>query len=165
VDSVLEDVRLALRRLLKAPGFTALVVVTLGLGIGANTAAFGVVGGAFFGWSRAYERANELVMVSQRKGDDRWPPTPADFRDWQARSSGFAGLAAYHYRTVNVSSGAEAQRASAAYVSAPMFELLGVKPLFGRALLPGEGECRAAPRPVRRSVRTVQSAESVRSSS
>jgi putative ABC transport system permease protein len=138
MDTVLEDVRLALRRLLKAPGFTALVVVTLGLGIGANTAAFGVVGGAFFGWSRAYERASELVMVLQRKGDDRWSPTPADFRDWQARSSAFAGLAAYYYRTVNVSSGGEAGRASAAYVSASMFGLLGVKPLLGRAFLPGE---------------------------
>jgi putative ABC transport system permease protein len=140
MDTVLEDARLALRRLLKAPGFTALVVVTLGLGIGANTAAFGVVGGALFGWSRAYERASELVMVWQRKGDDRWSPTPADFRDWQARSSVFAGLAAYHYRTVNVSGEGEAARASAAYVSATMFELLGVKPLLGRAFLPGEDE-------------------------
>ena len=140
MDTVLEDARLALRRLLKAPGFTSLVVVTLGLGIGANTAAFGVVGGAFFGWSRTYERASELVMVWQRKGDDRWSPTPADFRDWQARSSAFAGLAAYHYRTVNVSGGGEAQRASAAYVSPPMFGLLGVKPLLGRGFQPGEDE-------------------------
>jgi len=107
MDTVLQDVRLALRRLLKAPGFTALVVVILGLGIGANTAAFGVVGGTFFGWSRAYERARELVMVAQRKGDDRWPPTPADFRDWQTRSAVFAGLAAYHYGTVNVSRAAK----------------------------------------------------------
>ena len=140
MDTVLEDVRLALRRLLKAPGFTALVVVTLGLGIGANTAAFGVVGGAFFGWSRAYERASDLVMVWQRKGDDRGATTPADFRDWQTRSTVFAGLAAYHYRTVNVSTGSGAERASAAYVSAPMFGLLGVKPLLGRAFLPGEDE-------------------------
>jgi len=140
VDSVLEDVRLAIRRLRKEPGFAALVVATLGLGIGANTAAFGVVSGAFFGWSRAYERSDELVMVTQRKGDDRWPATPADFRDWQARSPVFAGLAAYHYGTVNVSSGGEADRAAAAYVSARLFTLLGVKPLLGRGFLPGEDE-------------------------
>src|SRR5712692_4592132 len=98
MDTVLEDARLALRRLLKAPGFTALVVVTLGLGIGANTAAFGVVGGTFFGWSH---RRPCAARPSPARSRARRPP--ADFRDWQTRSPVFAGLAAYHYRTVNVS--------------------------------------------------------------
>jgi putative ABC transport system permease protein len=137
---VLDDVRLALRRLLKTPGFTAIVVATLALGIGANTAAFGIVNAAFFGWSRAFARAEELVTVWQIKGDDRWTPTPADFRDWQIRSRAFASLSAYHYGTVNLTRGTEADRAAAAYVSAPMFDVLGVKPLLGRAFLPGEDE-------------------------
>jgi len=140
METVLDDIRLGLRRLVKAPGFTAFVVATLGLGIGANTAAFGVVSGALSGWGRAYERADELVMVWQRKGDDRGAATPADFRDWQGRSAAFAGLAAYRYDSVNMSGGGEAARAPAAYVSARMFGLLGVKPALGRAFLPGEEE-------------------------
>ena len=119
LDGVLDDLRLALRRLLKTPGFTAIVVATLALGIGANTAAFGIVNAAFFGWSRGFARADELVMVWQLKGDDRWTPTPADFRDWQARSRAFAGLSAYHYGTVNLTRGAEADRAAARRRCAP----------------------------------------------
>ncbi len=137
---MLEDVRLAGRRLLKAPGFTAVVVATLALGIGANTTAFGIVNAALFGWSRAFARADDLVMVWQRKGDALWAPTPADFRDWQARNRVFDGLSAYHYGTINLTRGAEAERVAAAYVSASIFEVLGVTPRLGRAFLPGEDE-------------------------
>jgi putative ABC transport system permease protein len=77
MDTLWADLRLALRRLHGAPGFTAVAVLTLALGIGANTAAFSVVKTTLLGWSAAYDRPGGLAMVWQRKGDDRWATTPA----------------------------------------------------------------------------------------
>jgi putative ABC transport system permease protein len=132
MDDLRQDLRLGLRRLRKAPGFTAVAIATLALGIGANTAVFSVVNQGLTGWSAAYDRPDELVMVWQSKGGDQWPATPFDFRDWKALNPGFAGLSAYYYAGVSLSGPREAERASAARVSADLFDTLGVKPLLGR---------------------------------
>jgi putative ABC transport system permease protein len=139
MDTSWQDLRLALRRLRSTPAFTAVAVLTLALAIGANTAAFSVVEGTLLGWSASYWRPDELVMAWQRKADERWLTTPADFRDWRARAGAFAGLAAYHYGSVSLSGpGEHPHRASVAFVTADMFEVLGTGARLGRAFAPGE---------------------------
>jgi putative ABC transport system permease protein len=117
MDNLLHDARLAWRRLAKAPGFTAVATASLALGIGANTAVFTVVSQGLAGWSAAYERPDELVMVWQTKDGEQWLTTPFDFRDWKASSTPFARMAAYFYSGVSVSGPREAERAAAALVS------------------------------------------------
>jgi putative ABC transport system permease protein len=138
MDDLFRDVRLALRRLLKAPGFTSVATATLAMGIGANTAVFSVVNQGLAGWSAAYERPDELVMVWQAKDGEQWLTTPFDFRDWKEQATSFARLSAYFYGTVSIAGPAETERAAAAQVSVDLFDTLGVRPLIGRGFAAGE---------------------------
>lgn len=140
MDNLLHDTRLAWRRLAKAPGFTAVATASLALGIGANTAVFTVLSQGLAGWSAAYERPDELVMLWQTKDGEQWLTTPFDFRDWKASNAPFERMAAYFYSAVSVSGPREAERAAAALVSPDLFETLGVRPWAGRAFLAGEDQ-------------------------
>jgi putative ABC transport system permease protein len=132
MESLVQDVRLGWGRLRRAPGFTAVALATLALGIGANTAVFSIVSQGLDGWAAAYARPDELVMVWQSREGEPWLTTPHDFRDWKAQATAFAHLSAYFYAGVSVSGPREAERAEAALVSADLFDTLGVKPTVGR---------------------------------
>ena len=93
MDSLLHDLRFAMRTLLKSPGFTLIAVVTLALGIGANTAIFSVVNAALLR-PLPYPDAERLVRVYSAQEGDRSTVSPPDFADWRAQAGVFEPAAA-----------------------------------------------------------------------
>ena len=136
------DFRFALRGLLRTPGFTLVVILTLALGIGANTAMFGVAESVL--WRpMPYANPERLVQVWETNPLKRWtdaPVAPANFADWQKRNSVFNELAAYNAADMKGASGfdvflsgtGEPQRLKAITATGNLFRVLGVKQLLGR---------------------------------
>jgi putative ABC transport system permease protein len=134
---MLQDSLLALRLLRKNPSFAILVITTLGLGIGANTAIFSVVHSILLR-SLPYQQPEGLVHVwadnpSIHIGITELPPTNAEFYDWQARNHVFSALAGMDSGGTTIG-GSEPERAGLAPVSANFFELFGIQPLLGRTI-------------------------------
>src|SRR5262245_19754782 len=140
LEALGKDLRYGARMLGRAPGFTAVAVVTLALGIGANTAIFSLVDGILLR-PLPYAQPERLVVFLQSYpsvGLQRWGISQylfASFRD-QVRS--FERSAAYSTAGLNMTGPEEPERVSAAYVTAGYFEVLGVSPALGRALLTEE---------------------------
>ena len=130
-----QDVRYAARAFRRAPGFTALAVVTLAVGVGANAAIFSVVNAALLR-PLPYPRDAELLLVS---GADRvtkrsaGDATPANFLDWRARNHSFTGMAAFRQAAFSWSSGDHPERVGGTIVNANFFDVLEVAPVLGRA--------------------------------
>ncbi|HVE79926.1 MAG TPA: ABC transporter permease [Gemmatimonadaceae bacterium] len=143
MDSLLHDVRLALRRLTRTPGFTLVVVLTLALGIGANTAIFSVVDGILLR-SLPLRAADELVMMfgASREGaktEDSWYTSYPDYADIRAQNRVFSEMGAWTRATPSLlSPDAEPTRLRASAVTASLFPLVGVVPALGRVFLPDE---------------------------
>jgi putative ABC transport system permease protein len=139
--TLLKDVRYAVRTLSRQPGFAAVAVVTLALGIGANTAIFSVIDAALLR-SLPYREPGRLVHLweSKRSRDfERREASYPDFLDWRAQSTEvFEGLAGYTGRPVTLADAGEATRAPGAAVTANFFDLLGVKAALGRTFVEGE---------------------------
>ena len=140
MDTLLQDVRFALRGLRRSPGFAAVAILTLALGIGPNAALFSILDTALRGWSDALGDPGSLVMVWKGRGDERWPTTPADFRDWQEQNTVFDGLAAIHYQSASLATGDLPDRGLVASVSPDVFGILGVRPLHGRTFEAAHGD-------------------------
>jgi putative ABC transport system permease protein len=141
LETLLQDVRLALRGLAKNPGFAAVIAITLALGIGANTAIFSVVE-ALLLRPLPFEEPDRLVMIWQTvPGEPTRTVSPANFLDWRGASRSFTGLAAFTELSKNLAGGGDPVRLDAASVSANFFEVLGIKPVIGRSfdLEPGRG--------------------------
>ena len=133
------DIRHAIRACLRRPAFATLVVATLGLGIGANTAMFSIVDSVLIE-PLPYERPDELVyLYGSFKGGDEASISPPDFLDYRARQTVFSSFAA---RTVFGSAvlggNGEPERVPASIATANFFATLGVQPLLGRTFMPGE---------------------------
>src|SRR5947207_2974718 len=136
----MNDLRFALRQVLKNPGFTAVAVLTLALGIGANTAIFSVIDAVLFR-PLPYREPDRLVMVWEDAsfiGFPRDTPAPANYADWKAQNQCFEDMAAMDWRSFNLIGGGEPEKIQAYGVSANFFPLLGVKPALGRSFLPEE---------------------------
>jgi len=134
------DLRYAGRALRRNPGFAFLVIATMAIGVGANTAIFSVVNSVLLR-PLPFADPNALVLVSQvdrRSGRGSGDATPANFLDWRARNRSFAGLAAYRNSGYALSSGDLPERVAGAIVNANFFEVLGAKPLHGRTFQPGD---------------------------
>lgn len=135
-----QDLRYSARTLRKSPAFALFAVLTLGLGIGANTAIFGVVNAVFL-QPMPYPHPEQLVIVwetdSNRKLTHGTAP-PADFLDWRSQSHSFQGLAAYQQWFFNLTGEGEPQQLPGVHVSPGFFSMLGVKPVLGRGFLPDE---------------------------
>ena len=140
VDSFFQDIRYGLRGLRRTPGFAAVAILTLALGIGANTAIFSVVHAVLLR-PLPYRDPGRLVYISEF-----WPhetpvktvPNP-DFANWSEHGRLFDGLAAYGGGAeVNLTGMGEPERLSGARVTADFFALLGVEPILGRSFLPEE---------------------------
>src|SRR6266567_4742271 len=145
MNGALQNIRYAIRQLCNNPGFTAIAVITLALGIGANSALFSVVNGVLL--SRLpYPEPERIVTLSESKpnfeyGSISYP----DFRDWQKGNRAFSAMAIYRSTAFSLTGSGEPVQVSGEFVSSDLFPILGVKPLMGRPFAPGEDEVRAAP--------------------
>lgn len=150
LESVLQDVRFAVRSLRRDPGFLALAVVTLALGIGANTAIFSVVHEVLLA-PLPYPEADRIVTVweSNGPGGGDVSVAGANFRDWQGRSDSFAALAlapTYRYGGPTPVLGGEVPtRLRVGTVSREFFAVMGVEPAKGRSFAPEEMREGASP--------------------
>ena len=140
MDSLLQDIRYSLRRLIKSPGFTLVVVLTLALGIGANTAIFSAVN-AILLRPLGYADPGRLVTIEHlypSLGGMKAPVSVPGFRDYQARGRSFESMAVESGWAANLTGVGEPVRLQGARVTGRYFQTLGVPALVGRGLLPGE---------------------------
>jgi putative ABC transport system permease protein len=139
--TLLQDVRYAVRTLLKSPGFTLVAVLALALGIGANTAIFSVVKAVLLS-PLPYPDPERLVWVREvNPGSDILdePASMPNFNDWRTQSRSFEGLAAFGYAGGTITDGdREPERVPAMSTSANFFQVVGVMPALGRGFLPEE---------------------------
>jgi hypothetical protein len=137
-----KDVRYSARVLLKNPGFTLVAVVALALGIGANSAIFSVVNSLLLR-PLPFEQPDRLVQVWEtipQRGMFEVTASFPNFADWRDQSHVFEQTAAYSGRSFNLTGSAEPERIRSAIVSPTFFSTLGIKPMLGRTLLPGEDQ-------------------------
>jgi putative ABC transport system permease protein len=135
-----QDVRYGVRMLLKNPAFTAIAVLALALGIGANSAIFSVVNTLLLR-PLPYKNPGQLVVIWENATHLGFPkntPSPANFLDWQKQATLFEGMGAFAERSFNLTGVGEPERLDGRRVSANLFDLLGVKPLLGRTFVPEE---------------------------
>ena len=138
METLFKDIRYGIRGLLKRPGFTAIAVITLALGIGANTAIFSVVNVVLLR-SLPYSEADRLVMIWEDATFAGFPhntPAPANFADWQSQSHSFEGMAALTTRSFNLTGEGEPEKIEGNGVTANFFSLLGTQPMLGRGFIP-----------------------------
>ncbi len=132
MHKLLQDLRYALRTLLKNPGFALIAIVTLALGIGANTAIFSVVNGVLLK-PLPYREPEQLIRVFERsQAQPRFPMAQGNFQDYREQNTTLPGLALYTRHDMELSQGDKPERLAALGVTAGFFELLGVQPLLGR---------------------------------
>jgi len=140
---IFQDIRYAARQLRKAPGFAAVAVVTLALGIGANTAIFSVVNGVLLR-PLAFKDADRLVRLWHVPPQKSFPgiPTfsvsPANYLDWQSQNHVFEQMAVMGYYGFTMTGGDKPEQVDASSVSAGFFSTLGVQPMIGRVPTPDE---------------------------
>ena len=136
MQTLLRDFRHAMRQWLKNPGFTAVAVITLALGIGANTAIFSVVN-AILLRPLPYKDDSRLVVILHK---GRNPVAPANFIDWRSQNHVFERMGAAEYWTPNLTGTDNPEKLWALHVTPDIFPILGVQPLLGRVFLPEEQE-------------------------
>ena len=136
--SVPQDLRYGFRTLRKNPGFTAVAILALALGIGANTAIFSVVNGVLLR-PLAYPNPGRLVMIFERNANfNQASVAYPNFLDWRRESRSFADMGAARADDFNFTGRGEPEHLSGLYVSSSLFPTLGVRPLLGRSFLPEE---------------------------
>ena len=141
-DDLLQDLRFGCRLLGKSPGFTFVAVLTLALGIGANSAIFSVVNAVLL-HPLPYTDFSRLVMVWERVRlpyyeNDLNDPAPGNFADWRRQNSVFEDMAAIQDRSFNLTGAGEPLRVEGEAVSASLFNLLRVRPALGRTFTADE---------------------------
>jgi predicted permease len=135
-----EDLRFALRQMRKSPGFTVVIIVTLALGIGANTAIFSVVNAVLLR-PLPYPNSDQLVMLWEQNPHRGWFEniiSGENFLDWQKQNQVFAGMAAFTSNSFTIIGNQQAEEIAGERVSANLFSVLGVQPFRGRLFLPEE---------------------------
>src|SRR5689334_1525542 len=147
MDSLLRDFRHAVRNLARTPGFALVTIVTLALGIGANTAIFSVVNAVILR-PLGYPHPEQLIYISSQfpqLGFDQFWVSPPEFFELQERARAFSSIGAYAVGQVNLSASDRPRRVQVAQVSADLFRTLGVAPAQGRAFDPAETRPGGAP--------------------
>ena len=137
----MNDLRFALRHLLKNPGFTVVAVLTLALGIGVNTSMFSGLHSMLMP-EQPYPEADRLVRVFRTSPHSRrWPHSPANFLDQRGQNAVFTHMAATTSQSANLSeAGQPAERLSMELVTSDLIPMLGIAPGLGRAFLPEESQ-------------------------
>ena len=144
-ESLLQDLRYGFRMLAKSPAFSVIAVLTLALGIGANTAIFSVVNGVLLN-PLPFHHSDQLVSIFEeipnfKNGSISYP----NFVDWRRMNRTFSGMAAYRSSGFNLSGSGEPERLHGEMISAGFFEILGVNPLLGRTFTADEDRLGANP--------------------
>ncbi|MFL6212369.1 MAG: ABC transporter permease [Blastocatellia bacterium] len=135
MSTLIQDARYGLRMLLKRPGFTLVAIITLILGIGANTAIFSVVNAVLLR-PLPYKDADRIAVIEEiSKEGKRIQVTPANFADWRNQNTAFEHLAAIFERTANLAGADDAERINLAMTSANFFEVFGAQPERGRLFI------------------------------
>ncbi|MBA3441914.1 MAG: ABC transporter permease, partial [Pyrinomonadaceae bacterium] len=140
MSTLIQDIRYGWRGLWRSPGFTFVAVLSLALGIGANTAIFSLVNEVLLRPLHFHE-PDRLVMVWEEAsfaGFPRNTPAPANYADWKAQNGVFEDMAAIDSRNFNLTGEGEPEKIAAYGVTANLFSLLGVGPALGRAFLTEE---------------------------
>ncbi|MFZ0820820.1 MAG: ABC transporter permease [Candidatus Acidiferrales bacterium] len=145
MSNFLQDLRFGLRTLLKAPGFTAIAILTLALGIGANSALFSVVNGVLLN-PLPYPKPNQLVSVYTASTEfDRSSSSYMNIVDWDKENKSFAHLGAWRNYDLFLTGAGEGERVRAYMVSVGFFPALGVQPTMGRVFHAEEDRIGGAP--------------------
>src|ERR1700733_14131926 len=145
LESFYVDVRYALRILRKSPGFTSIAILTLALGIGANTAIFSVVQGVLLA-PLAYSQPDRLVLVWQYNLTLKHPISVSypDFLDWEREARSFQQMAAYDSQDRNLTAPGTPEHLNGEEISSGFLSTLGIKPILGREFSPEEDKQGAA---------------------
>jgi predicted permease len=145
LTSLPQDLRYGFRVLAKSPAFSLIAILTLALGIGANTAIFSVVNGVLLN-PLPFRQPEQLVSMFQKiKNFDNGSISYPNFKDWQKMNTTFAGMAAYRSTGFNLSGNGEPERLHGEMISAGFFEILGVNPIMGRTFTADEDRLGANP--------------------
>src|SRR5262245_56791798 len=145
MQTLIQDLRYGARVLSKNPGFTLIAVITLALGIGANTAIFSVVNAVLLR-PLPYRDAGRIVAIQELGPEgDRRQVTPANFLDWRAQNAVFAQLAAIRSLQSNLANDGQAERIETAITSANFFEVFGARQQAGRLFAPSDEQAGHAP--------------------
>ena len=136
-----QDVRYGIRMLAKSPGFTAVAVLTLAVGIGANTAVFSVVNSFLFS-PLPVKDANRLVVVACHDPKSNYPHEVSlpDFKDFETQNNVLSDMTAYLINFAGLSADHRSERVLVTYVAGNYFTSLGIRPVLGRVFLPSEGQ-------------------------
>jgi putative ABC transport system permease protein len=140
MDTLLQDLRYAVRMLRRTPAVTFVAIVTLALGIGANTAIFSVLRGMLWRPLPWPAPSQATMLWSHWRGWDRTWVSPAEFADYQSQHDIFASVGAWYTTAATLTGDGDAERMPAAQVTASLFDALGVKPLLGRAFTAAEDQ-------------------------
>ncbi len=145
MSTLRQDLVYTVRTLRKSLAFAATAVLTLALGIGANTVLFSVVNGVLLN-PLAYPHSEQLVTVyAKTPGFDHGPVVYLNFLDWQRDARTFSSMALYRNQDYNFSGVSKAQRLTGYMISADFFSTLGVPPVLGRTFRPEDDQLGAAP--------------------
>jgi putative ABC transport system permease protein len=143
----MNDFRFALRQLIKNPGFSAVAIITLALGIGANTAIFSIVNAVLLR-PLPYPDADRIMVLNESSGPGQdYSVALPDYFDWQKENTVFEHLAATHKESRNLSGipGREPERISCAAVTRNFFNVIGLAPQIGRTFSEDEDKVGATP--------------------
>ncbi len=140
METLWQDLRYGFRMLARNPGFTAVAVLTLALGIGANASIFSVVNGILLG-PLPYPEPDRLVRLHASKPSEGWADISIsypNFLDWREQNKSFEGMSIYDSRSFNLTGEGEPERLRGLAASANLFSVLGRSPAQGRAFRAGE---------------------------
>ncbi len=145
-ETLSQDIRYGVRMLAKHKAFTSVAVITLALGIGANTAIFSVVNELLLR-PLAYRDAERIVMLWEVTPEGRHQNTTsrANFRSWREQSTSYEHIAAFTDQRFNLTGDGEPEELSVQFATPEFFKVLGVDPLIGRTLLPEDAEAGKPP--------------------
>jgi len=140
MNSFLQDLSYAVRQLAKSPVFTIIAILTLALGIGANTALFSVVNGVLLN-PLPFSHPEQLVAIHESKPNfDRGSISFPNFRDWRKDNRTFSAMAVSRPYALSLTGLGEAEQVDNEFISSDYFTVLGVRPLLGRLFVNGEDE-------------------------
>ena len=144
METILHDLKYGVRMLVKNPGFAAVAVLTLALGIGANTAIFTVVNGVLLR-PLAFRDPSRVVLVVERSPYPTITTSYENYQDWRDQSHTFESMEATRFTNLTLTGLGEPERLTARNVTAGLLPLLGVTPVAGRTFLPEEDRAGGAP--------------------
>src|SRR3982751_5160104 len=134
-----QDIRYGARTLLKSPGFTIVAVLSLALGIGANTAIFSLVDAVLLRPLPVADASSLLaVSTTDQRNPGNLPLSHLNFKDLRAQNSAFSGMAAFTFNQVNYTHGQESEQVPVQVVTANFFSVVGAEPSLGRGFLEDE---------------------------